>query len=229
MKGEKMTKVILYNDEYYTFYEESELYKGLVEQYKDDFGEEPSREQIEADIQMLCNDEYRRVLDNIQNSMSDRFMMEDCDSHHSEPPFSIGADFENELRDIIENCNNFKIGVDEDGNLYVDVISGNANFYHRYAFKNLSFDAQSILDNVEDSSDGRRENNGWFENLTNCGFDEQDLFKAFWENPKFTQQIRVKDVQYDETSRQKDYFEAEAARAAKFEAEINSQKVRRNR
>lgn len=233
-----MKQIILYDSDDYSPILNEELANEIKKQHLEDFGEEATESYIESEMESQGQFLYDELLETINQAMSDRFLVKEVGAHHSIPPFTINeySNFTDEIQSFIDAChpssvNGIRIGVNEDGNLFFTIHSGNASYPNYYEVKNLSQFAQNIIDNYESSFDVFGENDDWFDNLSDNEFGEQDLYKAFWDNPKFAQQIRLKNCNYDEIKPHNiDYFQAQANRIKNLEnedkLEISKRKMR---
>ena len=123
--------------------------------------------------------------------------------------------------------NETAVGVDENGTLFVKIHSGNATFSQRYEIKCLTPLGQEIWESFENSDDSLDEENyGAFESLHkafNGEFGAEDLCKILWNNPKYSQQVEVSGVDYDENTFQKN----QSSKVMELESEANDDLYRK--
>lgn len=192
-----MKDIILYDTDNYSPILNEEWAKQLAEDYGD---EEMDNDELENRIQEFMDlqqeEDFDNVVKEINESVGNLLVYYPwLEQSVGEMAFDRAhSDFTNTIEEIIDShrnscINNITIGIDETGTLFIDISSGNAMFPTRTKIKSLTENGQNIIDNFDDSSDMRRENAGWFDNLSDNGFDEEDLYRVLWENPKFSESV----------------------------------------
>ena len=142
------------------------------------------------------------------------FITRNPTTHLSPTSFEINGfdSFKEQLQEFYKHhkhsvINETAVGVDENGTLFVKIHSGNATYSQRYEIKCLTPLGQEIWESFENSDDSRDEENyGAFDSLHkafNGEFGTEDLCKILWNNPKYSQQVKVSGVNYDENTFQK--------------------------
>lgn len=193
-----MANIILYNSDNYDPIFNEKWAKELKEEYiriyndADDYEIESN---IQSDMELCEKEDFNNIVNEISKSTEYLLLHYPHKNNANEMIFNrANYDFGGTIQDLMDShhpstINNITIGVDEKGTLFIDIHSGNATYPTRTEIKSLTKKGQNIIDTFDDSSDLSTKNAGWFRNLSKNGFDEEDLYKTLWENPKFSENI----------------------------------------
>lgn len=172
-----MKKVILYDTNNYLADINKQWAKELKSQYIKDFGKEPTQEQINDIMEQKRETDCDNVLNKIENG---NFILKE----QTQISLNLNNDspiFKDKLEYLIaEKCPNgyerIQIGVNENQNLFVIIKNANEKASN-IEVKTLTKDSQSAL------------------NYTTK--------KQLWNNPKFTQKIKIDGIKYTTNTKQK--------------------------
>lgn len=198
-----MKKTMLFND--LDYYDTSNRF------WVDDY----DQHQCDADFKQLCEN----IDDGLKKCATSQystpfFITHNPTTNSRSTSFEVNGfdSFEEQLQEFYKQhqhsvIDETAVGVDENGTLFVKIHSGNATFSQRYEIKCLTPLGQEIWESFENSDDRRDEENyGAFDSLHkafNGEFGAEDLCKILWNNPKYSQQVEVSGVDYDENTFQK--------------------------
>lgn len=191
-----MGNIILYDSDNYSPILNEEWAKEIKEHYAEECNDNEMEHRVQQEMEINQEEDFNNVVNEINKCVGNCLVYYPwLEQTTAEMAFDRAySDFANTIQEIIDShrnssINNITIGVTETGTLFIDISSGNATFPTHTEIKVLTENGQNIIDNFDDSSDMRRENAGWFDNLSDNGFDEEDLYKVLWQNPKFSENI----------------------------------------